>query len=251
VTVEGLIIRVNNNVGEADRIVTVLTAELGVVRASVRGARKVKSRMAAATALLSYSRLSLVSGRDIYIVDDVEPIRIFSGLSSDIISLTLAQYFCELAGVLAPKDELAHEFLRLVLNALYFLSREDGVRHVDCRIVKAVVELRLLTLAGFMPDLDACRICGAHDGDIMRLLVRDGMLVCGDCASDAMAGINLSPAVLSAMKFVVSVPVRRCFSFSLADECIPLLERACEGYALAQLGRGFHTLDVYRSLGNQ
>lgn len=54
---EALIIRENNNIGEADRFVTALTRELGVIRASARGAQRMKSRNASATQLLSYSRL--------------------------------------------------------------------------------------------------------------------------------------------------------------------------------------------------
>ena len=62
-TTEALIIRENNNIGEADRFVTALTKDLGVVRASARGARNLKNRNASATQLLSYSRLSLYKGR--------------------------------------------------------------------------------------------------------------------------------------------------------------------------------------------
>ena len=76
-TTDALIIRENNNIGEADRFVTALTRDFGVVRASARGARNIKSRNASATQLLSYSRLTLYRGREKYIIDDVEPIRIF------------------------------------------------------------------------------------------------------------------------------------------------------------------------------
>lgn len=54
-TTQALIIRENNNIGEADRFVTALTRDLGVVRASARGAQRMKSRNASATQLLSYS----------------------------------------------------------------------------------------------------------------------------------------------------------------------------------------------------
>ena len=55
-TTDALIIRENNNIGEADRFVTALTRELGLVRASARGAQNMKNRNASATQLLSYSR---------------------------------------------------------------------------------------------------------------------------------------------------------------------------------------------------
>lgn len=77
-TTDALIIRENNNIGEADRFVTALTRELGLVRASARGAQNMKNRNASATQLLSYSRLTLFKGREKYIIDEAEPLRIFS-----------------------------------------------------------------------------------------------------------------------------------------------------------------------------
>lgn len=125
-TTEALIIRENNNIGEADRFVTALTRELGVVRASARGARNLKSRNASATQLLSYSRLSLYKGREKYIIDDAQPIQVFFDLRSDLEKLALAQYFCELAGLLAPQEEPAEDILRLMLNALHLLGQRQA-----------------------------------------------------------------------------------------------------------------------------
>lgn len=61
-TTDALIIRENNNIGESDRFVTALTRDLGVIRASARGARQLKNRSGAATKLLTYSRLTLFRG---------------------------------------------------------------------------------------------------------------------------------------------------------------------------------------------
>ena len=75
-TAKGLIVR-EFHIGEADRFVTVLTDAFGVIRASVRGARRVNSRSGASTRLLSYATLSLVKGREKYIVDTAVPERVF------------------------------------------------------------------------------------------------------------------------------------------------------------------------------
>ena len=77
-TTDALIIREYNNIGEADRFVAALTRDLGLIRASARGARNIKSRNAAATQLLAYSRLSLVKGRDKYIIDSAAPLNVFT-----------------------------------------------------------------------------------------------------------------------------------------------------------------------------
>ena len=244
-TTDALIIRENNNIGESDRFVTALTRDLGVIRASARGARQLKNRSGAATKLLTYSRLTLVRGRDKYIIDEAEPLQLFFELHSDIERLALAQYFCELAGVLAPREEAAEPCLRLLLNALHYLC--TGGR--DSRLIKAVVELKLLAFAGYMPNLTACASCGAADAAGFWLLPRDGILQCTACRRNAFDGaLPVSVTVLAAMRHILYGPFEKCYSFTLPEDGLTGLAQVSEAFLLAQLGRGFNSLDFYHTL---
>ena len=258
-TTQALIIRENNNIGEADRFVTALTRDLGVVRASARGAQRMKSRNASATQLLSYSRLSLIKGREKYIIESAAPLRVFFELRSDIELTTLAQYFCELAGVLAPREEPAEDFLRLLLNALHFLGAEPGKR-LPALQVKAVVELRLMTRTGYMPDLSGCAGCGAGTGPTAQPIPlyfqpQEGVLYCAECLRmRSNREIALSPALqagpslLAAMRHIAYSPLERCFFFSLGADSLRALSSVTEAFLLAQLNRGFNTLNFYHTL---
>ncbi len=242
-TTDALIIRENNNIGEADRFVTALTRELGLVRASARGARNLKSRNASATQLLSYSRLTLFRGREKYIIDEAEPLQIFFGLRADIEKLALAQYICELAGTLAPAEEPADDFLRLLLNGLAYL--ENGKRPAP--LVKAVVELRLLVLAGYMPDLTVCHVCGKTEDACLWLSPTAGNLTCQSCRPQP-GSIALPPNLLAAMRHVIYAPLEKAFAFTMPEDSLRDLADAAERFLLAQLQRGFRTLDFYHSL---
>ncbi|MBQ3259118.1 MAG: DNA repair protein RecO [Clostridia bacterium] len=239
-TTDALIIRENNNIGEADRFVTALTRECGVIQASVRGARRVKNPNGPATQLLCYSRLSLYRGRDKYIVDDAEPLEVFFGVRGQLETLALAQYFCELAGVLCPREEPAEDGLRVLLGALHYLSK--GTRPVS--LIKAVVEMRLLCQAGYAPDLTACAACSAEEAAWFSPV--KGTLLCEACRE--AAAIPLSAGVLSAMRHIVYAPPQKWFAFSLSDEGLAALEHVCERFLLAQVDRGFRTLEFYRTL---
>ena len=244
-TTDALIIRENNNIGESDRFVTALTRDLGGIRASARGARQLKNRSGAATKLLTYSRLTLFRGRDKYIIDEAEPLQLFFELHSDIERLALAQYFCELAGVLAPREEAAEPCLRLLLNALHYLC--TGGR--DSRLIKAVVELKLLAFAGYMPNLTACASCGAADAAGFWLLPRDGILQCTACRRNAFDGaLPVSVTVLAAMRHILYGPFEKCYSFTLPEDGLTGLAQVSEAFLLAQLGRGFNSLDFYHTL---
>ncbi len=239
-TTDALIIRENNMVGESDRFVTALTRDVGVIRASVRGARQIKNRNGSATQLLCYSRLSLYKGRDKYIVDDAEPLQVFFEVRGELTKLALAQYFCELAGVLAPAEEEAGEELRLLLNALHYLAQ--GTR--SHALIKAVAELRLLCKAGYMPAVAQCAQCGTQA--CTRFSPLRGEVTCEEHGAEGT--MVLSGGAMAALRHIVYAPFEKCFAFSLPEADMAVLGEAVERFLLAQLGRGFHTLDFYHSL---
>lgn len=245
-TTDALIIRENNNIGESDRFVTALTRDLGVIRASARGAREMKSRHASATQLLSYSRLTIHRGREKYIIEDAKPLEVFFGLRTDIQKLALAQYFCELSCVLCPAEEPAEDFLRLMLNAFYFLANDKR----SPMLIKSVLELRMLGLAGFMPDLLACTSCGAYESEPIWFYPKAGTLLCDAChvRSPISGGVSLPMDVLSAMRHIVYADFGRCFSFSMSDDGFETLSKNTELFLLSQLNRGFKTLDFFHSM---
>ncbi len=243
-TTDGLIIRENNNIGEADRFVTVLTRDFGVIQASVRGARRIKSRSGPATQLLCHSRLSLYRGRDKYIVDDAEPLHVFFQVRERLEKLALGQYFCELAGVLAPREEFSEEPLRLLLGALHYLSGDSR----PLSLIKAVTELRLLSQAGYAPALSACTGCGSEEPVWFSPV--QGILLCNTCKG-TLPALPVSPGALSALRHIVYAPLEKCFSFSLSPEGLAALSQLCERFLLAQVDRGFKTLDFYHTLEEQ
>lgn len=239
----GLILR-EQNTGEDDRIITILTKERGVIRAFANKARRIKSKNTSATSLLSYSRLTLYFGRDKYTVNEAEPIEVFFHLREDLVLLSLAQYFCELCLNLAPKEEDAEETLRFVLNTLSMLAREKR----PPAFLKPVFELRLLSMAGYMPDLTMCEACGCYEAAEMQLLLRSGRLRCMACGPVAEPSARLPKGVLFAMRHIVYAEPEKLFSFSLPEKSLKILSDACERYLLAQIDRGFPTLQFYHGL---
>ena len=237
---DGIVIR-ETTTGESDRVVTLLTRDMGVIRAFSNGSKTIKSRTLSGTQLLCYSDLSIYSGREAYVINEALPKKVFFSLRNDIEKLALAQYFCELFAELSPREDNAGEYLRLMLNSLNFLT--DGTKPQP--FIKAVSELRLMTLAGYMPDLVACGICGKYEDDIMYFDAENGKLICQDCGA---AGDKLSLAVVTAMRYICYSEFKKIYSFSLPDSSLKLLSETVEKYLLTQLKRGFKTLDFYKRL---
>ena len=137
---------------ESDRILTILTPELGVISASAQSSLRLKSRLFSACGLFCYSEFVLVPGRNMYTVREASVKNVFHGISRSIEATSLAMYLAEMAAALSPTGEEAGRELRLLLNCLYMISENKS----DLRVIKAVFELRTMSECGFMPQIVCC-----------------------------------------------------------------------------------------------
>ncbi len=243
---DGLIIK-EQNIGEKDRLVFALTKSNGVIKAFVKGANNIKNQKCAATSLLAYSRLTVYKSRDAYIIGEAQSIRIFPKLRNNVANMCLAQYFCELALNICPREQRAEEFLRLVLNSLYLLS--EGKRSPD--LIKPCLEMRLTSMAGYMPDLRMCRSCGEYQSEAMMFLPALGMLECKKCHTDMTEQtVELSSAALTALRHTVYADDDKLFSFALPHSDLDILNSASESYLKYCFERDFKTLAFYKAIKN-
>ena len=234
-------------VDEFDSVLTLLTKERGVLTAYARGARKPRSSLRVSAELMSYSCFVLFCNREKYSVDKADLNRLFMGVRGDVEKLSLGSYFCQLTAEAAPHEEPAGEYLRLLLNSLYLL--DSGKR--TCAFVKPVYELRLLTMAGFMPNLVACAGCGAYEAERMYFLPRSSQLLCGDCAAASPETEPREPVgkgVLAAMRHILYSDAERLFGFTLPEGGLAALNRLTQQYVMVQLDRRFETLDFYLTM---
>jgi DNA repair protein RecO (recombination protein O) len=241
---DGLIIK-EQNIGEQDKLVYALTKSHGVIKAFVRGAKNIKNQKCAPSSLLSYSRLTFYKSRESYIIGDARILRIFSKLRGDVKKTCLAQYFCELALTICPREQPAEKFLSLMLNSLYLIS--EGKRSEE--LVKPCFEMRLAAMAGYLPDLVMCRECGVYAAEEMYFSPRTGEIECASCHGIKADGmIKLSEAALTALRHTVYSDDDKLFSFTLSEEGLKMLNAASESYLQYRFEKEFKTLNFYKAI---
>ena len=239
---DGLVIK-EQNVGESDRLITILTGDYGVIRAFVRRAKTVKSNMVSSTQLMCYSEFTLYKSASSYSVSHAQVKNVFFGLRDDIEALSAAMYLSELFGELAPENADSEDLLKLLLNSLYLLSEHKA----SAQQIKSVAELRGLSNAGYMPDLVACQNCGAFETEQMYFDPKDGHLICADCGTP-MSGLLISISTVTAMRHIIYSEPKKIFGFALSDAAMLELSKAAEMFALEQTGRNYKTLEFYKSI---
>ena len=242
---DGLILK-EQNIGEKDRLVTVLTKSHGVITAFVRGAKNIKNSKCASTSLLCYSRLDIYEGRDSYIIDDAKSTEMFVRLRSNVENMSLAQYFCEIAIHLFPREQDCSEFLRLILNSLYLLSNEKR----EPLLIKACFEMRVMCMCGYMPDLVMCSSCGEYEQEQMGFLPKQGKLICGSCLAKKPnhEAVIMSVGVTTALRHTVFAEAERLFSFTLSKQGLILLNQITESYIANHTEKDFPTLAFYKAI---
>lgn len=223
-------------------MITVITRELGVITAFVRGVKSFKSKRGAATSLLSFSNFNLEYKGDTYTVIEASVNKMFFGAGSDIVTLTIAQYFCELCNILRPHEDEYEEYLRLILNSLHFLTENKR----SPELIKAVTELRIAVIAGYAPNIIACNGCGKFEDTVMYFKLDDGTLYCSDCRKENCVSITLT--VLQAMRHIVYSKFEQLYYFDIPEAAAKELSQLIEKYVTYQTEHRFTTLEFLRGI---
>ncbi len=173
---EAVVLRVHK-LGEADRIVTMLTRRHGRVRAVGKGVRRTTSRFGARLEPGSHIDVQLHSGRSLDIVTQIESLGAYgAALAGDYPRWTAACAICETADRLTDEGEPALRLYLLVVGALRALVANEH----EAGLVLDAFLIRAMSNAGWEPALDACAKCSAP-GPHGAFNVAAGGVVCDNC----------------------------------------------------------------------
>ena len=243
IVTSGLVLR-ETETKETDKILTVLTPDLGKISLIARGARRRNSPLAAGCQLLAYSELTIYQRGAWRYVSEASTIELFDGVRQDFELLSLASYFAELTESVSGEDQPVPEILSLLLNALYALSTLKK----DPLLVKPVFELRLMALSGFEPLADGCAVCGKTEPERPMLDVVQGVVHCAGCKQPGGLSLPLTRGSLAALRHALYGDGKRLYSFTLDKNALRQLDHAAEAFVAAQLERSFRTLDYYKTI---
>jgi DNA repair protein RecO (recombination protein O) len=176
-----------HDLGEADRIVVLLTAENGKVRAVAKGVRKTKSRFGGRLEPLSHVNLLLYRGRgELDVVSQAESVEGRRDLLSDLDRLTQGLAILEAVDRLTPDREPVPELYRMLVGALRTLSTSSSALVVPAFFWKVLAD------EGVRPELDRCVRCG-DEGALVAFDLEEGGVLCRSCrqgsaiSADALA----------------------------------------------------------------
>ena len=237
----GIIIK-QSDYGEGHRLLSIFAEGMGIIKAVSYGAKKIKSKSGASSQFLCWADFELYkgNGNDIMTVNSIDTIDAFYPITEDIKKLSLCVYLADVTynilGSANPDDRMLH----ILLNCVYALAYKDE----DMEKVRAVFELKMMSVGGYMPSLSSCVSCGGNDVKAFDLL--KGGMVCAACGGKYT--VQMDKTLYRAMEYIIFAEDRKMLSFSASDELIKRLGALTERYVSLQLDNRFASLDYYKTM---
>jgi DNA repair protein RecO (recombination protein O) len=171
------IVTKKTKLGEADRILTLYSLDMGKIQGVAKAVRRPDSRLSGHLELLTYSEISLVSGKNIDTIIGSQTINTFLPVRNNLEKLSFALYMIDLVNSFTSEETADPHLFNLLLNSL-----EELTKSKDCYLLLRYFELKILKNVGYRPELDKCVLCRRPAGDNgVTFSPSAGGVICPSC----------------------------------------------------------------------
>jgi DNA repair protein RecO (recombination protein O) len=243
---EAIVLR-RRNWGEADRILTLFSAQRGKFRAKAVGIRKPRSRKAGHLELFMRSMLLVAHGRELDIITQAETLEAYRPLRDDLLRSAAASYVAEMIDRFSPDEAgspAAFALLDQTLQALCVAPTPQLVlRHFD---------LSLLEIMGYRPQLHMC-VVGRETIEAQDQFFNPGLggVVCPRCASRTALCSPLSLSALKVMRHMQREPLEAVIGLTVRPAVMSEVERTLREYTQFHLERPIRSAEFLREVAQE
>ena len=229
---EGIVLK-TTKLGEADRIITLLTETNGKIRAVAKGVRKTKSRWGARLEPFTHVELMLYNGRNLDTITGAHILESFDHVRQDYVRLTSAAALVEAVEKITPDRERSIPTYSLLLAGLRALGSDNPSTLVPAFLVK------LLSVSGYHPQLSVCVGCGEARA-LAGFSPALGGAVCEDCWREDRGALRLSADRIVLLERLLA----REFGERAETDAVREVTRALRAYAEYHLERPLKSLQL-------
>lgn len=235
---KGIVI-LESNMSDYDKMVTVLTPNMGKIGCAARGARRPKSTLIAGTQFLSFCDFIIYSSPSSYNINSCDTIEVFYNIRKDLNKLNYASFISKIVYDVTDENQYTYNILQLLLNTLYMISESD--KNLD--FILSVFELRLMVYLGFAPQLGKCTNCSSTE-NIAYFSIHNSGYECKSCGKTDKSAIQINSDTFNAIKYIVSAPAKKIFSFSISDESLRELKLISNLYMNDKLDKNYKIMKL-------
>lgn len=236
--------------GDADRILTVFTPELGKRELIAKGARKTTSHKAGHLEPFTHTALLVAQARTWDIITEAVTVESFRHLRSELETIAGAGYLCELIASFTEADDDSRPLWDLLLFGLRTLDEfSAGGAPVDLRLLLRWFDLRLLSVTGFQPQFFACLGCEDDlQPTVNYMSLSEGGVFCPRCATRRNDVESLELDVLKVLRHLQRSPWADVAGLSIRPHIHQQVESILYRYLLHLLEHHLKSTDFLRKL---
>lgn len=236
--------------GDADRILTIFTPDLGKREVIAKGARKTTSRKAGHLEPLTHAALLVAQARTWDIVTEAVTVESFRHVRENLEAIGCASYLCELVGSFTEADDDSQPLWDLLLDALRTLDAySSNVASFEPRLLLRWFDLHLLSVTGFQPQFFHCLGCGAPlQPAINYLSLQAGGVFCAQCGASQGDVEALDADVLKVLRYLQSQPWPAVQKLAVRPHIFQQVETVLYRYLLTVLEHHLKSTDFLRKL---
>lgn len=240
---EAVVLR-HQELGEADRLVSVYTPDRGKLRLVAKGVRRTHSRKAGHLEPLTRTSLLVARGRELDIVTQADALHTFPGLRSSLLNVGHASYALEMVDRFTFEEGENRALYRLLVETLTRL--EEGRAPFS---VLRFFDLHVLEAVGYRPELFRCLSCGQEakpEDQFFGATV--GGLLCPACGPSHPGARPLSLAALKVLRHLQRSDFETASAPAIRSTVRAEVEGLLEEYIAAILERHLHTPAFLRTV---
>ena len=213
-------------IGEADAMITAYTPRVGKLRAMVKGATRMRSRLGGHLEPLTYCSMMLAEGRSVDIVSGCETIDAFIPLKSDLWLMSCGLYAADLTDRLGEEGAENGKLFSLLLSTLYALSAG-----VEPAVMLRYFEFRSLACSGYLPELRKCVVCNQSLEPVVNYFSPScGGVLCPDCGPKEGLARPVSVDALKVLRFFGRNEQEAVARLRLGSSVVEEIEELMHGY---------------------
>lgn len=217
-----------------DKMLTILTPNMGKIECVAKGSRRPKSLLMAGTQFLCFGDYMLYKGGENYSMNSCETIELFYNIRTDLDKLKEAVYITKIINDVTTENQNNYKILQLYLNTLYVISNTDK----DLEFVTSIFRLRLLSIIGYRPEIEECKTCKEKE-NLTKFSIRDNGFKCTACGKQDKGAIDMSETTKDAIRYIILSDAKKIYSFQVPKESIEELKIISKLYLTEKLEKEY------------
>ncbi|MDQ6669484.1 MAG: DNA repair protein RecO [Chloroflexota bacterium] len=198
------------DLGEADRIVTFYSRDVGKIRAVAKGVRRTTSRSAGHLEPFTLSDVMFAVGRELDVISQADTLEAFRAIREDLVLTTHAYYLAEMVDLLTEDRMENRAVFDVLVDGLRDLQSAVAGADAEAGLVLIVFHLRLLEALGYRPELRECVTCRVTiEPERNQFSAAMGGVLCPVCGPHESSARSVGTSVLKLLRFVQHSDGRR------------------------------------------